>query len=274
MPSTDGVCAFLKAHVLPGMFVVDVGANEGAVVSEAAYLVGPTGRVLAYEPFPASAAGIAARHRDDPHVSVIEAAVSDEAGASVLYLDSQSSGRHSLWPKGPVVRGGSMRVKTVRLDDDLAATPAVDVLKIDAQGAEARILRGGRNLLVRDQPLVILELWRKGFKVAGGDASTLLNELAAVGYRPHPINAKGVVRSDRELRKFLAGDGAASLNVVAHPRQWPAGRWPARAVAAPCPISTRPTCRPWIRTPAISASGPDTPSLWRRIRRRLTGRLL
>ncbi len=253
MPSTDGVCAFLEGRLCAGMVVLDIGANEGAVTDVAARLVGPAGHVLAVEPFPASAAAIAARHDSGGPVSVVEAAVCDQDGETALYLDAERSTRHSLWPDARLVPGGSITVRTIRLDSLRPTLPPVDVVKIDAQGAESSIVRGGRDLLTFDQPLVIFELWRKGLKVSKTDGWALLDELASLGYHFHPVNARGTLRSDGRIQRFLREEGkTASLNIVAHPRRWPAGRWRHVVPASGCVIAASPraTCRPWRRAPA------------------------
>jgi hypothetical protein len=70
----------------------------------------------------------------------------------------------------------------VSLDDERAATGRVDLIKIDVEGHEEAVIRGARELINNDEPIVIFEcfhggreinrmLYKKGYTVA--DAETM-----------------------------------------------------------------------------------------------------
>jgi FkbM family methyltransferase len=205
------------------MVVLDIGANTGAITALAADCVGASGRVIAYEPTPETAAGLSERFRDAPHVTVRPAAVSDQPGSVVLHLDAKNSMRHTLYASIVSVPGGTITVPTVCLDHEAAHFAPVDVIKIDAQGAEGRIIAGGRRLLRRDQPLLVFELWPAGLKAAGTTAEALLADLAAWGYRCVRLSVKGRLKSEAAVAAFLAEppERWAAINVVAWPPRWP-----------------------------------------------------
>jgi hypothetical protein len=109
-------------------------------------------------------------------------------------------------------------VPAVTLDalrDELAR---VDFIKIDAQGAEGRILAGARALLARDRPVVLFELWPGGMAAAGSSPSELFSLLDELGYRSVRLSVKGRQKSRPSIDRFLTeATRWASTNVIAWP---------------------------------------------------------
>jgi FkbM family methyltransferase len=148
------LCRILKA----GMVFVDVGANKGDFTLLAATLVGPTGLVHAFEPAPGNVAmlrqSIAANGLTN--IRVHDLALSDASGEATLYLAGRRSGWHSLIGGLPDRDAGTVCVRTRRLDDfDLGSVHAI---KIDVEGAEQMVLEGARETLVRNRPIVLVDL--------------------------------------------------------------------------------------------------------------------
>jgi FkbM family methyltransferase len=163
-----------------GMHVIDCGAAFGYVTSLAADRVGPTGRVLAIEPDLANAALLAKNVRDNGlrRVTIRQAAVSDH------------DGRASLWPSGTHLACHSLQIDNVPNPVASVTVPCitlatlvrqagwsqVDVLKIDVEGHEARVLAGAGRLL--DQLRYLwMEFWPSGIKADGGNPERVLADL-------------------------------------------------------------------------------------------------
>lgn len=178
--------AWMREHVGPGMQVVDVGANIGYYSVLLASLVGPSGRVVACEPDPGNAGLLrrAVAENGFSHVTVVEAAVTGIEGRATLYQDTSWHGVHSLARENTVNPGdGRVDVATVTLDAlmrDMAAP--VDFVKMDAQGAEADILRGARRLLGQTHARLLMEVWPFGIRGLGADLSALVDTLLASGF--------------------------------------------------------------------------------------------
>jgi FkbM family methyltransferase len=147
----------------PGEVGVDVGANMGYYSGLMAARVGRQGRVLAYEPHPEIYKDLR-RHADSwaasaahlARVDAREAAASDVAGTAELFeSDEFSDNRGTASLEGAVdhvshapkqaVR--TMKIRTCRLDEELAAVPSVGVMKVDVEGHEAAVFRGARATL-------------------------------------------------------------------------------------------------------------------------------
>jgi FkbM family methyltransferase len=142
----------LVGHVHPGGAVVDIGANAGFFTLLASRLVGPKGRVFAFEPS-REALGFLYRHLElnrAANVTVVEAAVSDRTGMG-LFLEGRD---HST---GRLASTGTFEVRTTTLDDVAAASGfEPSVLKIDVEGGERAVLAGAAEVLARARPTVVL----------------------------------------------------------------------------------------------------------------------
>jgi FkbM family methyltransferase len=153
----------LRRHVGPGAVVFDVGADIGFFSLLSARLAGPSGRVEAFEPVPASAAAVTANARLNgfgERITVHQVAVSDHEGCATLLLGVDRTWSH-LSERGlsPSART-PIDVRVIRLDDRIAAgeLPLPDVVKLDVEGSEIAVLGGLSRTLRAHRPVVICEL--------------------------------------------------------------------------------------------------------------------
>ena len=152
-----------SSFVKEGMTVVDVGANVGYYTLLAARLVGEKGKVFAFEPSSDNFALLKRNVEENGYKNVVlvPKAVSDRSAKARLLIDRASSGSHSL----SASRGGAdfVDVETVSLDEYFAGgLERIDVLKIDAEGAEMAILNGMGRLLERNTNLTLLTEFSPG----------------------------------------------------------------------------------------------------------------
>ena len=137
------VLEWLSESVKPGDCVYDIGANTGFYTILAAKLVGPTGRVVAFEPEGQNFARLQSNVQVNGLANVIACpfAVSDRVGSALMRLHSQDAGEgaHAI-----VGDGGNWRVFLLTLDGavDLFGLPWPTHLKIDVEGHEEAVLRG------------------------------------------------------------------------------------------------------------------------------------
>lgn len=163
--NTDGESAVREAirnALSPGDWFADLGANFGLHTLPAADVVGPAGRVFAFEPMPRNAALLRRNlklNRFAERVTVEEAAVSD-GREPTLTLHASSAGLTMTASFEDSGNGGHRHeVRNLQLDDytPFAERPP-DVVKIDVEGAELKVLLGGRQLLTAAKPKLILEV--------------------------------------------------------------------------------------------------------------------
>jgi|SoiMetStandDraft_5_1073268.scaffolds.fasta_scaffold35866_1 FkbM family methyltransferase len=214
-----GIGRWLHSNVAPGACVFDVGANVGDYSALAAALAGPDGRVYAFEPAPINVATLRARFPSGSRVEIVEAAVGESSRNVRLYLDADNPTQHSLGSHNVGRAGGALKVRQVALDD-FPARRAPDVIKIDAQGCELRVIRGAERLLSGRRPLVVLELWPYGLRNLRGDARQLLDALRHMDYELFKLSAEGLLRPEPLIADFLSRDERwAHINVAALPAE-------------------------------------------------------
>ena len=164
---------FVRKVLRPGDRVLDVGANHGVYTLQAALRVGPTGRVWAFEPAPAPGACLekSLALNGFENVTLVKAAVADTDGEASLRVEANSELSY-LGEGGEPVRVRSLDGCAAELGlQDLA------LVKLDAEGAERRILDGGAAVFERQSPLVLFE------RVHGAVIDTeLVDRFAALGY--------------------------------------------------------------------------------------------
>ncbi|HYL05880.1 MAG TPA: FkbM family methyltransferase [Thermoanaerobaculia bacterium] len=169
--------------VRPGATVWDVGANVGLFAAAAAFLAGPTGRVLAVEADDWLAGLLRRSARtlppDQAPIDVLSAAAGGALGVADLVLASRGrAANHLASVPGSTQAGGArgvQKVVTVTLDWLLGWFPAPDLIKLDVEGAELECLRGASGLLARERPVVLCE-------IAGENAAAVGRLFTAAGY--------------------------------------------------------------------------------------------
>lgn len=138
----------------PSDIVVDVGANIGGFTLLAARRVGPTGRVVAVEPEPENFLLLRRNVRQNgfANVRLIQAAVDAQAGRRTLYRSGDPA-MHTLLPR--YADGVGVAVTTLDLVEREEDLPRVDVLKIDVEGAELRVLQGAAEILKKTRQVIL-----------------------------------------------------------------------------------------------------------------------
>ena len=182
----------LRRTVPVGGVVYDVGANVGFFTALAARMVGAGGHVIAFEPIVAAAKlahEAALRSHLADRVEVRTAAVGARSGTARMC--SVAAG--GIWSHMSTVRDPhpltieEVEVPLVSLDDVVAAgAPPPDVVKVDVEGAEGDVLRGGRRLLAEHRPIVVCEMHDTNEEVA--------DLLEAAGYSLEPLDGPVPVR--------------------------------------------------------------------------------
>lgn len=176
---------------LPGGAAVDVGAHTGAFASELLDS-GMFTRVVAFEPNPLNAEALEVLASRDARLQVVRAAVGAAAGESELHCDANSATGSLLPYGGGYATEGPVRRFTVRvltLDGyraELVAAP-VRLLKIDTQGHDLAVIRGARDLIASDRPIVIAELIYVPMYDGQAAPGEIITTLEGCGYGLHSL---------------------------------------------------------------------------------------
>ena len=181
--------ALLDKLLTPGMVFLDAGANEGWYTVFAAHRVGNTGTVWAFEPSTREMEHLAANVRLNGLANVRPfclALADEDTHAELLVAGNEHSGHNTL---GQLVYESELSsrepVLVRRLDSLLQenSLDRLDFLKIDTEGAEARVLAGARAALSRFRPLILLEVNDPSLKAQGSSRESLIHFLESQAYR-------------------------------------------------------------------------------------------
>ncbi|MEE4304094.1 MAG: FkbM family methyltransferase [Wenzhouxiangella sp.] len=200
----------LQRILRPGMSVVDLGAHVGYFSVLMSQCVGPKGRVVAFEPDPAHfrllCANVLANACDQAEARRL--AIAEGKGDGRLFRSATNPGDQRLHP---VPGRPSVAVRYDSLDSQLGQA-GLDLVKMDCQGSEARILDGMTGLIERNRErLCLLMEFAPGLLLQGGcSVDQFADKLGQLGACVFLI-----ARSGRAVRLLEVDELAPGLCTIA-----------------------------------------------------------
>jgi FkbM family methyltransferase len=197
--------ATLSRLVRPGMLVLDVGANLGLYSLLMAGLVGPTGRVVSFEPDPALFSllkeNCAANGAEN--VECVHLALGSQSGRMTLQRPTLNSGDNHLGNNTSTPFRRPIEVGVASLDS-LMPGLRPDFIKVDVQGWELKVLRGMEGTLRASEGVgIFLEICPKWLHRAGETPQDLYRFVRDLGFRFY--SCKGWEELDEERYLALSG---------------------------------------------------------------------
>jgi FkbM family methyltransferase len=213
----------LSKLVSPGSLVLDIGANIGAHTLHLARLVGPEGRVLAFEPtdfaFRKLQRNLDLNRSLASRVEVFHCFLTANDGAAVpndIYSSWPLDMEGGLHAKhlGREMNTGAARART--LDSILAerADRQVQLVKLDVDGFECDVLRGASSLLRDTRPIFVMELAPYVLEERGASLDQLVAYFIPNGYVFYDERTHRRLPSAAKELQGLVTSGE-SMNVIA-----------------------------------------------------------
>src|SRR6185436_16484867 len=177
-----GEIRFFRSRFRADMTFVDVGANVGLYSALALSTPGFRGRVLAIEPHRESRVYLEKTIRGNAaagtRATIVGLAASDRAETLTLYQNPDNKGDNRLYPAALLHGGEPVEADTL---DNICRQHGIDsvsFIKIDVQGAEAKVMRGARGVLRASSDCILMtEFWPYGLARCGADALDYLEML-------------------------------------------------------------------------------------------------
>jgi FkbM family methyltransferase len=177
--------AIIRRICTAGSNCIDVGTHRGEIL-DLFLKSAPGGTHVGVEPLPELFGFLVEKYRGRPNVKLYDVALSVTNG-SATFNHVTTNPAYSGLRKRAYDRPEKDETLTVqtRLLDDLAMAPGIrfSLIKIDVEGGEMGVLRGGHGLLERDRPVVIFEAGIGGSDVYGTTADDLYRFFDSLGYR-------------------------------------------------------------------------------------------
>jgi FkbM family methyltransferase len=172
-----------------GDVCVDVGGNIGQTALMMAIKVGPQGKVFSFEPFERTHASFQNNLALNPHITNVKLermAVGETSGELTMYVENKrNSGGNRIKPVDKNVNAEVQKVKVVSLDEyflkDTSLTK-VDLIKIDVEGFEMKVLKGAHELITKFRPALFVEINDANLRSQGDSLEGMLDFLTAKGY--------------------------------------------------------------------------------------------
>jgi FkbM family methyltransferase len=154
---TDEVRRLLK----PGMVFIDIGANIGYFAMLSAALVGPSGKVYAFEPNPDNCRMIekSIEANGFENIQLFPNAVAEARQSFNLDVGGTNSNGRIIDFSPDAIPGQAtpLLVEAVVLDEALPNLDRVDVIKLDIEGAEPRAWQGMQQIVSKFRPTLVFE---------------------------------------------------------------------------------------------------------------------
>jgi FkbM family methyltransferase len=215
--------ATLQKLVKPGDVAFDIGANIGSHTLGLAKSVGPEGKVYAFEPAYFAFAKLARNLALNPDLEtrtclrhVLLAATASEPAQPEIYASWPLTNKETIHPKhrGRLVSTGSVEVDTLDAFVQREGVDRLDLMKIDVDGHELSVLRGGLGVLTKFKPVLLMEMSPYVHAEEHSSFSGLVALLRSAGYSILHASTWDPLPLQADKLEALIPDGA-SINVIA-----------------------------------------------------------
>lgn len=178
-----------------GTNFVDVGANSGDWLTLLAKTCGDqTYAAIAFEPSASAFSRLSAAFDPEPRVTLRNTALGDTIG-ELSFFEEADAGKGSTFVPGFLKTSGSVhivRVTTLVTALEEQSWDHVDLLKIDAEGYDLRVLVGAQQMLESKRIEVIQFEYNRAWQLAGDTLSAAYRLLEGAGFRVFVLKLDGL----------------------------------------------------------------------------------
>jgi FkbM family methyltransferase len=178
---------FLQQQLKKSDHVIDIGAHLGLFSASSSQLVGSQGKIICFEPTPGTYSVLkeTLRLNHCDNVIAVQAAVSDKVGTATFYV-SHTAGcnSNSLVKKGTGTQLSGYDVQLLTIDSVVSEhLLQPKLIKIDAEGAEFDVLKGGVATFRQYKPVLILGLHPAFIQTKGDSLAGIWDLLEQQSYQ-------------------------------------------------------------------------------------------
>jgi FkbM family methyltransferase len=204
---------FLKASVKPGDTVLDVGAHIGLFAVIASQLTGNKGRVIAFEPAPATFSLLEQTvriNKASDAITTVQKAVGSGPGKTTFFISQHTADNSNSLVSylGDRALNG-IDIEITSIDTIVAEQQLrqISFMKIDVEGAEYDTLRGAEQTFKTIRPRAIVAIHPTPIKAKGDTLEGIYDFIQSLNYR---ITVDG---KDLSREAFLANTDLIDLHI-------------------------------------------------------------
>jgi FkbM family methyltransferase len=154
-----GAISALKTLLPSNLLFVDVGASKGDFTASILGVF-PDAKGLLFEPTSSGVVALGQRFHDNPRIHIFSCALSSEAGTAAFNRYEQSENNSLLDSLLHVPLSVESQVRIETFDDfvqNASTLSKIDLIKIDTQGTDLRVLQGAEKTIERHRPAILTE---------------------------------------------------------------------------------------------------------------------
>lgn len=179
-----------------GGIVAEVGCNMGYHTLAMAQKIGPKGRLIGFEANPEMHKLLHATitlNGFSSRCDLRNLAATEHEDTYRFQFDSNWVGGGNIIHGEPAPGNTVIDVPGVPLDAQLGDIPALDLLRMDAEGFEPFVIRGARNIIERSPDIVIIMEWSTGMMAPRTDLGVFVAEMRDMGFKSWQITRKATL---------------------------------------------------------------------------------
>lgn len=169
----------MKNRLSSGSNCIDVGCHKGEILS-LMLKYAPNGTHYAFEPIPYLYKNLKEKYGEK--AAIFPYALSDIHGETTFQWVKNAPAYSGLKKRRYDISDPEIEeidVKVRRLDEIIPANVKIDFIKIDVEGGEFGVIRGAREMLKRNKPLVLFECGKGASDYYGTTPSEIYRYIAA-----------------------------------------------------------------------------------------------
>jgi FkbM family methyltransferase len=172
---------WLKHNNLVNGAVLDIGANIG---NHSVFFSRYFNKVFCYEPHPLTFRILELNSLKYPNITCFNYGVSDKIGEASIYVSGDFYGSARLDSMGnESYLKEEEKIKLITIDNqELLNLEKIGLIKIDVEGHEINVLKGAKNLIKREKPVIIFEQHSREFKDGSTQVIEFLKSLDYINF--------------------------------------------------------------------------------------------
>ncbi|HYF70803.1 MAG TPA: FkbM family methyltransferase [Ohtaekwangia sp.] len=195
----------IKSHVKKDSIIVDVGANMGRFTLDFAFAA-RDGQIISYEPDPRSFEKLMCNIalNDFQHIKTFKKALGNALCVRELFKVNHHNAGMNRFVSGKIADGiDSIETKVSVLDEEvkILGVTHIDIIKIDVEGFEHKVLQGAEESIKKYRPILFLELVDENLKDHGDTPGDVIKWLRERKYSIFRASNMKVVDETSDLSK-------------------------------------------------------------------------
>jgi FkbM family methyltransferase len=154
-------------HIKADSNCIDIGCHKGEVLDEILKLA-PNGKHFAFEPIPALYNNLVEKY--STNCTLFPYALADKGGETTFNYVKNAPAYSGLKKRAYAISNPDIEIINVEIKAlDSLVSEKIDFIKIDVEGAEFGVLKGAKNLILKNKPLVVFEFGKGASDYYGTD---------------------------------------------------------------------------------------------------------